>query len=274
MSDQTNRDPEPETEPAGEPSKTDASPVGQTSDRSEPALVWCRKCEADVRPAGKGACPRCGSFLKLNYASRRHPVNVLRRDQLLAEILVKYPASDALERFDREQLAAAMERLENTRPESPDWQRLMTAKAQLEQAAESTRHAQSTDVSDLSGTDLSQLISRTEELLNGLYRLDGRPVATLRQPLHVDDAVTVTEPDTTPIDTAGPLRVATFPETEIAPTVEPAPQPICPYCHRPCVGPDHVAFTTFHHDDPIQKQKRDALATKIMLRQMPFGHPY
>ena len=41
--------------------------------------VWCKRCKADVLPEGKGQCPRCGKFIRLNFMARKHPVNMLRR---------------------------------------------------------------------------------------------------------------------------------------------------------------------------------------------------
>ena len=35
-------------------------------------LTWCKKCQANVVPEGKGKCPRCGIFLRQNFVARRH----------------------------------------------------------------------------------------------------------------------------------------------------------------------------------------------------------
>src|SRR5262245_11398277 len=51
---------------------------------------WCAKCKADVVPRGKGPCPRCGRVLKNSFLARKHPVNMLRREQLLAENIAEY----------------------------------------------------------------------------------------------------------------------------------------------------------------------------------------
>ena len=71
----------------GAPATIQAALTGEPGTLPE---VWCRKCNANVKPEGKGTCPRCHTFLKLNFVARRHPINVLRRDQLYHEIVAEY----------------------------------------------------------------------------------------------------------------------------------------------------------------------------------------
>ena len=48
----------------------------------------------------------------------------------------------------------------------------------------------------------------------------------------------------------------------------PAPEVVCPYCRRKCVGPDHVAYETLHWSDPAEVKKRDERATAVMRQQL------
>jgi hypothetical protein len=68
-----------------------------------------------------------------------------------------------------------------------------------------------------------------------------------------------------PTDPAGEVPVS---------TPMPAPEIICPYCRRKCVGPDHVAYETLHWDDPTEVKKRDKNATAVMLRQIGKPNPW
>lgn len=45
----------------------------------------------------------------------------------------------------------------------------------------------------------------------------------------------------------------------------------CVYCGRPCVGADHDAYRTLHHNDPAEIARRDAEATATMYRTMTHG---
>ncbi len=60
--------------PSAAPSPADGkshgtSTVGEPDAQTTPQ--WCKKCQADVIPRGKGLCPRCGIFLKQNFVARR-----------------------------------------------------------------------------------------------------------------------------------------------------------------------------------------------------------
>ena len=118
-----NRDPEPE---AGAPSPADGIEDRAVAEalRGEPdaatTLQWCKGCAALVRPVGKGRCERCHQFLRLNFAARRHPVNLIRREALLRDILAEFPPTNILERSTAEQLAGVLEQLEVLKPGSPD----------------------------------------------------------------------------------------------------------------------------------------------------------
>src|SRR5690349_11461361 len=69
----------PQTAPVGNPGGLSAAVQAHLT--GEPGTLpptWCRNCQVEVKPEGKGRCPRCGAFLKLNFIRRRHPVNKLR----------------------------------------------------------------------------------------------------------------------------------------------------------------------------------------------------
>lgn len=86
--------------------------------------VLCRHCKVMVRPTGKGICPRCAKFVRLNFIARRHPVNVARVDQLNAMLLAEHrPTTLDGKTLCRHQ-AATWERLEHVKPGTPEWQRL------------------------------------------------------------------------------------------------------------------------------------------------------
>ena len=60
----------------------------------------------------------------MNFVARRHPVNVLRRDALLAELVAEFTPATILERSNCAHLAATLEQLEVMKPGSTEWQRL------------------------------------------------------------------------------------------------------------------------------------------------------
>ncbi len=101
--------------------------------------TWCKKCQADVLPEGKGKCPRCGIFLRHNFVARRHPINVLRRDALLAELVAEFTPVTILERSNCAHLAATLEQLDSMKPGSTEWQRLVTVAQTLGAALHNER---------------------------------------------------------------------------------------------------------------------------------------
>jgi hypothetical protein len=116
-------EPESPSPANGEPNVATTALVS-TGEPDTLPLTYCRKCESEVKPYGKGKCPRCHTFLRLNFYPRKHPVNVLRRDAILADLLVQFPPANVVQRAARGQLAAALERLETTKPGTTEWVRL------------------------------------------------------------------------------------------------------------------------------------------------------
>src|SRR5262245_64913198 len=114
---------------ADNPTNSDCTPHGPSAahllglpDSFPP--TWCPNCKAEVLPKGRGACPRCGRMLKGSFLARRHPVNLLRRDQLLAKLTAEYNPNTQRLRSMCEQYAGVLEQLETMKPGSPEHQRL------------------------------------------------------------------------------------------------------------------------------------------------------
>ena len=219
-------------------------------------LVFCRLCKVDVQPVGKGKCPQCGAFLRLNFIARKGPVNVVRRDQLLAELLAEYQPQTVGARATCEQYAATLERLETTKPGSPEWQRMIVGARDLSASLDEFRNrAPRIPDPDLADATDDQLIERTTTILRSL--LDARDEQRKGE-AHIAAATECAGVQTT----AGPAGEA------VASTVVPAPEPVCKYCRRACVGVDHHAFEVLHWSDPEQVKKRDELATRTMMQQL------
>jgi hypothetical protein len=193
----------------------------------------------------------------LNFSARRHPVNKLRRDQLLAELVADYQPNTTLLRATCEHLAGTLEQLETMRSGSPDWGRLID-KAQTLGAAlhEARATAPSTNDPPL---DDDALIARLETLL-AAARANRDAKLTSTQPL-ADDSDVVREP--------GKAGDAVPPRESPASAAVPAADVTCPYCRRSaCLGADHPEFRVLHWDDPDEVKRRDQEATAIMLHQI------
>ena len=58
------------------------------------------------------------------------------------------------------------------------------------------------------------------------------------------------------------------PPTPTADAPVPAPPPDCPFCQRPCVGPEHPAFRVLHWLDPQEQARRTLAASAWMFVQV------
>ncbi len=151
------------------------STVGEPDAQTTPQ--WCKKCQADVIPRGKGLCPRCGIFLKQNFVARRHPVNVLRRDALKAELFAEFRPGNIIDRSNCEHLAATMEQLDTMRPGSSEWQRLVTVKQTLVAALHNARPSHKpTNFDDMSAAELAD---HAEQVARHLRDIADREAAHL-----------------------------------------------------------------------------------------------
>jgi hypothetical protein len=238
----------PNGEPNG-PSNTDTSALGEPDTLP---LTFCRVCQLEVKPEGKGRCSRCGTFLRLNFVARKGPVNVLRRDALLAELVAEYQPRTVGTRATCEQYAATLERLETTKPGSTEWQRLITVAQTLGSALDESRSSRVAPV-PTSALSLDEVAARAERTL--------AMVALLREHKEIDVV-------------AGPLVQAP------APTADPAPEPRCTYgcgtlarCAE-MKATNYEAWEAIHGSDPEVVKKRDDLATTIMMKQIGKPHPW
>jgi hypothetical protein len=116
-----------------ENSSEDLGPIERDGpeDGTAPALRYCPKCSHDVVPDERGRCPTHTIFLAGNQASRKHPVSVARKRELLDKIRSDYVLSTVGHHSTAEQVASVMERLEGSKPGSIEWQRLITGLSTL-----------------------------------------------------------------------------------------------------------------------------------------------
>jgi len=206
-------------------------------------VTWCPKCQADVKPMGKGQCPRCGRVLKHSFMARKKPVNVLVRDQHLRKLVADYQPSTTMATATCRHLAGILEQLDVMRPGSAEYQRLVQLSQQLATRLEETRPPKQVD------------------RITEVHRVIVWPHGELPEPAPTAglQAEGVSKPD------------APNPVPGAASPVGPAPEPGCPYCRRECVGPDHPAFAVLHWSDPEEIKRRDAEATAVMLKTMRHG---
>lgn len=217
------------------PAVTDPEPFGPNGDRNGPSEPpagdgepnaattprYCRKCAAEVVPEGKGKCPRCGSFLRLNFVARRHKVNVLRRDALLAELQSEFRPATIIERATCEHLAATLEQLETMRPGSTEWQRLVTT-AQTLGAALHDAHPESRTPTNYADLTEDQLVARLETLLDSARAIrDSKRGSVQTAAMGTEGTAIASEPSDTEY-----REQETIHETAID---EPAPEPTCGY---------------------------------------------
>jgi hypothetical protein len=216
--------------------------------------TWCKKCKADVLPIGKGRCPRCQTFLQQNFSARKHPINVLRKRQILAQLIADYQPSTTILRANCENLAGVLEQLEVMKAGSQEHKRLTDESEQLGATLEASRSTALAASTDLATLTTDQLIERTTEMLRRL--LDHRDDETrAAEPI----AAHAREVPIAPVETAEAL-------SDDIETWEPWRQNLghkigaiaCKYCHRrPCVGRDHFAFGVLHWSDPAEIKRRN-----------------
>jgi hypothetical protein len=163
-----------------------------------------------VQPEHKGRCPTCKSFLQANTISRKHPINVSKRAAILADLLVEFKPTTTMATATCEHLAATLERLNNARPGSVDWTRLISASQTLAAALRGPE----VRPPDLSFMTLAQLEARSLELA-----AECRVAASQPEPVVAPTAV---------------VEVPLVPADEVQATLVEAPLPTCAYCgNRP-----------------------------------------
>ena len=156
--------------------------------------------------------------------------------------------------------ATTLADLKTAKGGSIEWFRLTNGANTLFNTLEATRSSRPAQIdTDLAALANDQLIQKTTSILRSL--LDARDEQRKSEAQIAKQA--------------GPsVQTAAGPAGEVvASTSAPAPEAVCPYCRGKCVGPGHVAYATLHWDDPGEQKKRDELATREMLHQIPRGLP-
>lgn len=229
--------------------------------------TWCPHCKAfEEKPHGKGQCRRCGRVLKGAFLARRHPVNLLRRDALLAKLIADYQPNTTVLRSSCEVLAGILEQLESLKPGSQEHQRLVTLSQLLGKSLDESLAARTANApqEDLETASTDELIGKTTAILRHLLEIrDATPAHDQR-----DAGLTVQA--ATPTTSEG-----------VAPTsaLAPQPEPVCPYCRRPQAAcdklraekPDIWGVICSSHPDVVKT--RDARATAEMWQQLGQGLP-
>ena len=231
---------------ASEPSLPSAAPASEPA----PDLRWCSRCEAQVIAVDKGRCPTCRSFLKGSTVARKNPLNVAKRDAILADLIAEYKPTTTMETATCEHLAATLERLSSLRPGSTDWQRLMNASQTLSAALRSTAPTETPTAFE--NYTLAQLVTRAEQLLAEARRCATKPrEAPFVPPPPAPRAPSPYDP---PVDT----DVATTPQ-----------------CAYGCGPLEHCAkvkatnpeaWAAIHFNDPGEVERRRKDNFKIMMR--------
>lgn len=175
MSDE--REPHGSHEPDA-PFDVDGTFVGEPNAATTPR--YCRNCKAEVVPEGKGQCPRCGKFLRLNFVSRRHPINKLHVEVLEAELVADYRPTSMILRSTCQHLAGTLERLEVVRAGSAEWQRLVQIAQMLAQTLADARLTRNSDQEPLTPATMREKLSLLSRLLDNVEARQGdAPAATL-----------------------------------------------------------------------------------------------
>jgi hypothetical protein len=229
--------------------------------------TWCPNCKTNVMPKGKGSCPRCGRVLKGAFLSRRHPVNLLRKQQILQTLAADYKPRTAHQRSMCEHLAGCHEQLEVLKPTTQEYARLAKLSLELAAALEATRrenvaadraaddgiHARLAALSTLS---LGEVVERLTGLLQSAIKLQDAKTAAANQ---VSGAGTPVMPGAPSIQDA---------QATLSPApLRQAPND-CPYCGGSCIGPEHPSYGVLHWRDPLEVKRRADEATDVMYHQL------
>jgi hypothetical protein len=175
----------------------------------------------------------------LNFGARKHPVNMLRRDALLAKLVADYHPTTTMQHATCEHLAGTLEQLEVLKPGSSEHQRLVQLAQQLGAALEESR-PRSASISDLSELSLDALSERLDSVKQTIEQLRSVEITT---PPVIDDG------------DAGQHVTSTADSHEpAASTVAPAPRQTSPTAPQPPAPPSRTTFV------PSEQQRRDDAA--------------
>jgi len=144
-------------------------PVPQSAAESVPDEFpdICRRCGTKA-PSVDGRCPNpnCRSLRKGTQLAAKHgPVNKTRRDQLRARFIQDYRPLSTIDEIRCRELADVSERLEVLKKGSPEYQRLVTTMASLDEALRASLATQKQAATPVSELSQEQLVSRLESLL-------------------------------------------------------------------------------------------------------------
>lgn len=251
---------------------------------------WCKKCQADVLPVGKGDCPRCHCALRLNFKARRHPVNVARRDAELAKLAARYRPHTTMVQSTCEMQAGILEQLATLKPGSTEHDRLVKLSQQLFDVLEtSLAGRESRTSSDMPGIDLMPLsaLNLAMDLLNRRIageQLSERELGQLDVLHAAEQGKVLLPPDPANVPDMSAYRSQASaeivePRSTSRPVSEPAPAqpPAEPQCGYGCGSLTRCAeikatrldtWRLFHQLDPAEIKRRDAEATAEMMHMI------
>jgi hypothetical protein len=196
--------------------------------------------------------------------ARRHPINRLRKQQLLDQLIAEYQPRTTMLHASCEHLAGILEQLETMKPGSPDHQRLVQLSQLLGASLEESRTSSRVDppLREFSQATDDQMIDETTKILHHLL--------TLRDSKLTAPATTTnsrSERDAIPEQDAAASEIE-------APTPA-TPEEECPYCRRPLSRCEEIkqnrpdVHEILHWNDPEQVRRRheDELDQLIAYRQ-------
>jgi ribosomal protein L40E len=225
----------------------------------------CKSCNTAI-PIGAKACPKCHCFAPGHPGRRPRKGDV---EKILASLLAEYTPKTTVLKETCEHLARAYGELKTMPAGSLEWQRILNITQELSVSLEASRAAHTpTDIDDDLTTD--QLIERTTGILRGLLDLQDAENAPQTPESMMAAASALGDEYQREHGLAGPsVQAEADPRgARPEPTLASAPEPTCPYCRRPCIGPDHHAYDVFHYDDPTEVEKRRVKASAEMFARL------
>ena len=258
----------------------DSTPDPPSEERRELSgpTRYCSKCATSVVPNAKGQCPTCGVFTQGNAAARKHIANIARRDQLHAENIAEYQPDTLHLRRACRWLANITERLENIKDGTPEHQRLVAMWTELTATLEASRQARAAHTTILEQLDPGAIVAKAERVLAmaRLIRDSGREPAPAPGPGSEAPGLEseALGGPRNEADAGGGL--SSLPES--GPVLEAGadsePLEPCPYCHQTGAHCSEIkatrldAWRALHHNDPIEVERREKLATDEMFESL------
>lgn len=222
----------------------------------------CPNCHTPV-PLDALSCSRCGRFAPENKPTRKR-LKKTDVDALIAKVKADYQPSNTIEHHACENLGLTLAELKSARPGSPDHQRLLSAVQTITSVLDAPRSSAASAPADLGGMTDDQLIARLTEHLRFLIAAKDYGA----QPCHPKGV----DGGPAPVEHAAPAAGPRVKADE--PTVDPAPEPICEFCHQSPTRCAEIRETrpdtweVLHRNDPIVAKKRDERATAEMFESL------